>query len=133
METPEMLSDWREARLIFCQSQSSYGMARFENVKVQATREWPLTHWVASERLGLYSVNDGAARERLDMERVAREQLCSYPTKDRAAMELLGSNKLACKLLGSGYIQDEQLGTGYVNHMYTWEGLASSYIEISSG
>ena len=48
-------------------------------------------------------------------------------------MELLGLNKLAHKLLGSGYIQDEQLGTGYVNHMYTWERLASSYIEISSG
>ena len=47
-----MLSGWREARLIFCQSQSSYGMARFENV--------------------LYSVNDGAAREWLDMEREAR-------------------------------------------------------------
>ena len=67
------------------------------------------------------------------MERVAREQLGSYPTKDRAAMELLGLNKLACKLLGSGYIQDKQLGTGYVNHLYTGERLVSSYIEISSG
>ena len=67
------------------------------------------------------------------MERVAREQLGSYPTKDRAAMELLGMNKLMCKLLGSGYIQDEQLGTGYANYMCTWERLVSSYIEISSG
>ena len=67
------------------------------------------------------------------MERVARELLDSYPTEDRAAMELLDLNKLACKLLGSGYIQDERLGTGYVNHVYTWERLASSYIEISSG
>ena len=48
-------------------------------------------------------------------------------------MELLDLNKLACKLLGSGYIQDEQLGTGYLYNMYTREGLASSYIEISSG
>ena len=48
-------------------------------------------------------------------------------------MELLGLNKLACKLLGSGYIQDEQLATGYVNHMYMWERLASSSIEISCG
>ena len=48
-------------------------------------------------------------------------------------MELLGMNKLTYKLLGSGYIQVEQLGTGYVNHMCTWEQLASSYIEISSG
>ena len=31
------------------------------------------------------------------------------------------------------HIQDECLGTSYVNHMYTWERLASSYIEISSG
>ena len=69
----EMLSGWREARLIFCQSQSSYGMARFENVKVQAAREWLLTQWVASEPLVLFSVNDGAARERLHMEWVARE------------------------------------------------------------
>ena len=67
------------------------------------------------------------------MERVAREEFDSYPTKDRAAMELLGLNKLTCKLLASGYIQDERLGTGYVNHVYTWERLASSYIEISSG
>ena len=41
MENPDMLSGWREARLIFCQSQSSYGMASFENV--QAAREWLLT------------------------------------------------------------------------------------------
>ena len=34
VETPDMLSGWKEARLIFCQSQSSYGMARFENVLV---------------------------------------------------------------------------------------------------
>ena len=95
--------------------------------------QWLHIRWVANERLVLYSVNDGAARERLDMERVAREWLGSYPTKGRAAMELLGLNKLACKLLGSGYIQDEQLGTGYVNHVYTWQRLASSYIEISSG
>ena len=48
-------------------------------------------------------------------------------------MELLGLNKLTRKLPGSGYIQDERLGTGYVNHVDTWERLASSYIEISSG
>ena len=73
METPEMLSGWWEAMLIFCHRQSSYGPARFENVSVQAARERLLIQWVASERLVLYSVNDREARERLHMERVARE------------------------------------------------------------
>ena len=54
-------------------------MARFQDVWVQAAREWLLTQWVASERLVLYSVIDGAATERLHMERVAREYLGSYP------------------------------------------------------
>ena len=47
-------------------------------------------------------------------------------------MELLGLKK-SWGQAASGYIQDEQLGTGYVNHMYTWEQVASSYIDISSG
>ena len=107
-------------------------MARFENVKVKAAREWLLTQWVASERLVLYSVNARAARVRLHMERVAREQLVSYPTKDIVAIGWLGLKKLMYKLLGSGYTQDERLGTGYVNYMYTRERPTSSYIEISS-
>ena len=45
-------------------------MASFENVYVNAAREWLLPQWVASEQLVLYSVNDGAARERLHMGRV---------------------------------------------------------------
>ena len=63
VENPDMLSRWREARLIFNQSQSSHGMAGVDNVYVQTARMWLLTEWVASEQLILYSVNDGAARE----------------------------------------------------------------------
>ena len=55
------------------QSQSSYGMVNFENVYVQAAKEWLLTQWVGRGLLVLNSVNDGAARERLHMERVASE------------------------------------------------------------
>ena len=73
VETTDMLSGWQEARLILCQSQSSYGMARFEKVEVQAGREWLLTQWVASEQLVLYSAIDGAASKRLHMERTDRE------------------------------------------------------------
>ena len=84
-------------------------MARFENVEVQAAtnRQRLLTQWVACERLVINYVNDGAARELLHMEHVAREYLNSYPTKDTVAMGLVGLKKLTCKLLGDGYIQDE--------------------------
>ena len=75
----KFMISWREARLIFCQSQSSYGMARFKNVKVQAARKWLLTPWVACERLILNSVDDGAAGERQDMERVEPHLLTSDP------------------------------------------------------
>ena len=54
-------------------SQSSYGMVNFENVNVQAAREWLLAQWVGRELLVLYFVIDGAAREWLHMERVASE------------------------------------------------------------
>ena len=49
VETPDMLSGW------------------------QTAKEWLYKLWVASERLVLYSVNDGAARERPHKERVAEE------------------------------------------------------------
>ena len=107
-------------------------MASFEKVNVQAAREWLHTQWVASERLVLYSVIEGVAREWLHMEQVVREWLGSYPTSNRAATEGLVLKKVMCKQLRSGYTQEERLGTGNMHHMYTWERLASSYVEIAS-
>ena len=48
---------------------------------------------MASEQLVLYSVNDGAARERLHMGRVFGETFGSYPINARTAMEGLGLKK----------------------------------------